>query len=205
MIPASDHRPPQPDLRAWGLAVLLALLWALVLTALLTPEIPNGHGFQHSRFSAMDQGGDGELRHESLLLIGWMLGSVVIALFVFVLAWGTVGEASSLAAPRRPRAGRADLRWLMFLLGGLIYEGVFGLMCYAYRQSLIESEVAFLGPFPAGVSLQVFGVWLIPWIFIVLYVLFFNRWIMPPDTRRRFADLVARTSPSDEGEKHREG
>ena len=205
-MPTSDYRPTQPDFRAWGLAVLLVLLWALVLTALLTPEIPNGHGFQHSKFLAMDQGGDGVLRHESLLLIGWLLGSVVIALFVFVLTWGTVGETSSLGARRRrPGAGRADLRWLMFLLGGLAYEIVFGLMCYAYRQSLIESEVAFLGPFPAGVSLQVFGVWLTPWIFIVFYVIFFNQWIMPPESRRRFADLAAQASRSGEAEKPREG
>ena len=170
----------------WITFILLIAMWVAVIIILRTPEVPQGHGFAHSKFTAMDQGGDGAERHESLLLTGWMFGSVVIAIFVSLLAWGTVCQP-----------GKSDHRTWAFLIGGLLYEGVFAMMCLAYRNSLTDSGVAFLGPFPAGVSWLLFGVWLIPGFFIILYVVFFDRWIMPPESKRKLAQLVSKTLASD--------
>jgi len=175
------------DLWTCALSVLLMLLWAAVLAVLLTPEVPNGHGFQHSRIPTMDQGGDGTLRHGHLLLRGWLLGSVLIATFVSLLACGTA-------------CGRSALRGLAapFLVGGLLYEGVFGMLCYSYRDSLAEPHAPFVGLFPQPLSWLMFGIWLVPGFFVFLYVVFFYRWIWPPDNARRFAELIARSSRIDD-------
>ena len=174
-------------MKHWIPAALLIALWVVVLVILLTPEIPDGQGFAHSRFQAMDQGGDGAARHESLLVTGWIFGCVSIAIFVSLLAWAAAG-----------RAFRADQRWAAFILGGLIYEGVFGMLCLAYRNSLTNPEAAFLGPFPAGVSWLLFGIWLSPVFFISLYVVFFHRWIMPPQSVKELAALAGQAFAPDE-------
>ena len=179
-------------MKHWIAGILLVALWAVVLTILLTPEIPQGHGFEHTRFSEMDQGGDGTERHESLLIPGWIFGSVLIALFVSLLAWGTADEPSRTDTTESSRARKSYARVGAFVFGGLIYESVFGMLCLVYRDSLADPDVAFAGPFPAGVSWLLFGIWLIPGLFIVLYVVFFHRWILPPENSQRLAQLVAR-------------
>ena len=80
------------------------------------------------------------------------------------------------------------------LLGGLIFEAVFAMMCLAYHNSLTDVEVAFIGPFPAGVSWLLFGMWIFPVFFILLYVVFFERWILPLRSVNRFAELTAPSS-----------
>ncbi len=165
-------------MKRWIPTILLVALWGVVLFILLTPESPNGHGFQHSRFVAMDQGGNGADRHESLFIAGWIFGSLLIACFVSLLLWGT----------KKKEHG------LLFLVGGLIYEGIFGMLCFSYWKSLTDSNVAFIGPFPASVSWLLFGIWLIPAFFIGLYVFFYDRWIFPIESEQKFKMLVEQRS-----------
>ena len=181
-----------PDAWTWTLAVLLLLLWAAVLAVLLTPEVSSGHGFEHSTFPTMDQGGDGARRHQPVLIRGWLLGCVVIATFVSLLACGALG-------------GRSATNWRLtaFLVGGLCYEAAFGFMCSSYRDSISKAPAAFIGPFPEPLAWLLFGIWFVPTFFVVLYVLFFYDWIWPPDNARRFAELIARSSSdSDSHEPH---
>ena len=173
-------------MKHWTIIGLLIVMWAVVVFILLVPEVPNGHGFEHSRFQTMDQGGDGAQRHGPLLIAGWLFGSILIALFVSLLAWGTVVDPGRQDAQRQQR-GRFDMRLTALFLGGVIYEGVFAAMCAAYRNSLTAAEASFIGPFPAGVSWLLFGVWLVPGIFIAFYVVFFHRWILPPSTLQTLA------------------
>ena len=186
-------KPRRKSMKHWIPAILLIAFWAVLLVILLTPEASNGHGVPHSKFKAMDHGGDGAARHEFLLLSGWMLGSVLIAIFVSLLAWGTVSQPCESGATRPSHSTKFDLRWFIFLIGGLAYEGVFGMMCLAYRNSLTEPDVVFLGPFPAGLAWLLFGVWWMPVFFVVVYSVFFDRWIMPPQSVQRFEELIKRT------------
>ena len=100
--------------------------------------MPDGHGFGHAKFMAMDQGGDAVARHEPVFVSGWLLGSTVIACFVYLLFWGTV---------RRPEGETPDksawrgLRTAAFVLCGLIYEAVFAMLCWSYWRSLTETDV----------------------------------------------------------------
>ena len=171
--------------------VLLALMWIIVLIILFTPEVPGGHGVEHATIPHMDQGGDGMQRHESVFVTGWMLGAVMIALFTGLLAWGAVREPFQADAAQRTATSGSAWRLMPFLAGGLLFEGVFGMLCYSYWTSLSDPQAAFFGPFPPGVSWMLFGMWLFPAFFIVLYVACFYRWILPPENAQRFADLVA--------------
>ncbi|RZV60899.1 MAG: hypothetical protein EX341_19065 [Candidatus Scalindua sp. SCAELEC01] len=187
MMKSADVVARKSDPWTCTLSVLLVLLWVAVSAVLLTPGVPNGHGFEHSRIPTMDQGGDGTLRHGPLLLGGWMLGSVLIATFVSLLACGTVRRRSR-------NKGQAAA----FLAGGLLYESVFGMLCYSYQASLTESRAAFMGFFPEPLSWLLFGIWIVPGFFVALYVVFFYRWIWPPDHSKRFADLIASSAPTND-------
>lgn len=170
-------------MRNWIPPILLTLLWVVVLAILCTPESPHGHGFTHPQIAEMDRGGAGLERHGSVLVLGWLFGSVLIALFVGLLAHGTL--------PRQ------RYKVAVFVLGLLLYEGVFGMLCLTYGASLDNPQTPlFWGPFPAATSWLLFGVWLAPFFFIALYVVFFDRWVMPPDHAKRFEELVEETRQS---------
>ncbi|MCP4781962.1 MAG: hypothetical protein GY903_06975 [Fuerstiella sp.] len=197
MMHAADIDDTKSDPWATGFLVLLAALWLLVLIALCTPEAPNGHGVKHATIQAMDQGGDGNERHERVFVTGWMLGSVMIFLFTGMLAWGTVRQPFHVLGSEQCQTSGSVGRLRWFLIGGLLFEAVFGMLCYSYWNSLADPRGDFSGPFPPGVSWMLFGVWLFPAFFIVLYVACFHSWILPPENARRFAELVAECSSPD--------
>ena len=156
--------------------ILLAAMWAAVLWIAFTPEAAGGHGMPHTQFSQMDQGGAGLERHEPVFAAAWLLGSVMIAMFVCLLAWQT-------KAGRRP--------WPFFLIGGALIEAVFSMMCWTYWRSLAEPlEASYWGSFPVPVAWLVYGIWLFPGFFIAIYVVRFDDWILPEQSMRRFEEIL---------------
>jgi len=167
-----------------GLAgALLLAMWVSVIFLFATPETPQGYGFQHDRFTSMDQGGD-PARHLKLLTPGWIFGALMIAGFVGLLAWST----------DRPEETPSQRRWrvLSFVVGGVLFEASFAAVVLAYRQTMLGQEVAFIGPFPAGLFWMLFGVWAVPVYFIAQYLFGFQRWVMPAKSSQRFEVLVNR-------------
>jgi hypothetical protein len=163
-------------MKNWLPGLLLVAMWAAVLWIALTPEISGGHGAMHSRFSQMDQGGAGLERHAAVFRAAWLLGSLMIAMFVCLLAWQTKGG-------RRP--------WTLFLVGGLLFEAIFSMMCWTYWRSLADPlEVPFWGSLPVPVAWLVYGIWLFPGFFITLYVVRFDDWILPKQSMRRFEAIL---------------
>ena len=179
-------------------AIVLIALWGVVLIILFTPESPHGQGFAHSTYKVMDQGGDGAGRHQALLISGWVFGFLQIAFFVSLLAWGMLRQPFQAEKTGANRTGGTALPLWLFVTGGLLYEGVFSLMCLAYRSSLTSADVAFLGPFPSGVSWLLCGLWLFPAYFIILYVIFYNRYIVTPHNMQRFKELVGQAQLTEE-------
>ncbi len=161
--------------------LLLVALWAAVLAIWLTPAPPQLGGAPHERIPKMDQAGNGaDLHSPRLVLVGWVFGALLIAGFVGLLAWVTV-----------PAAGEGGAKRAVFLLGGLLFEGVFAMMCIAYARALNDQLAEpFWGGFPASTAWLVYGLWPVPTFFIVLYVVFFNSWIAPPQQLRQFEQLV---------------
>lgn len=167
---------------AWILCCLWVLLLLVVGVVLFTEEKGATHGFKHPAVSAMDRGGSGLDRHEPLLIHGWLFGVLQISAFVGCLAFG---------ARRQGRLGRL---WWAFLIGGLLYVGVFTSMVLAYRDwihSADPGDPAFWGPFPTATTLMLFGLWAMPFYFVVLYVVVFDRWIFTKEDLQKFEELVA--------------
>ncbi|MDA0261820.1 MAG: hypothetical protein O3A21_06465 [Proteobacteria bacterium] len=161
---------------------MLAAMWAAVLWIALTPEVAGGHGAVHAQFSEMDQGGPGMERHGAVFAAACLLGAVMIAMFVCLLAWQTKGVRES---------------WRWFFVGGLLFEAIFSMMCWTYWRSLANPlEVSIWGSFPLPVAWLVYGIWLFPGFFITLYVMRFDEWILPKESMRRFEELLeARRQP----------
>lgn len=180
------------------MATLLIASWLVVIAIFMVPQAENRRGLPHPEHAAMDQGGDGLGRHEQLIWPVWLFGSLQILFVIGLLVW----SAAKVTQPRRDRpAGPAPPEFLQLeaeganwlVVGGLLFEGIFAALCWSYAQSLTDSEVAFIGPFPSGLTWLLFGIWLFPAYFIVLYVKNFDRWIYPEDSRRRFAELTVET------------
>ncbi len=161
------------------LFVLLLAMWVIVGIAVMTEEGNAGHGIEHPQFHTMDHGDTDPQRHGQMLVLAWILGLLQIATFVGFLAFGA-----------RRREGLGGMTGL-FLLGGLLYAGVFTLMFLAYGASLQDAESAFIGPFPAPTAIMLFGLWWVPFYFVVLYVVSFDRWIATPEDLEKFERLVA--------------
>jgi len=84
------------------------------------------------------------------------------------------------------------------LFGAIAYQAVFVMLFLAYRDSLSGEPVAFIGSFPAATWWLLFGVYLMPYYFIVLYVTFFDRWVVTPETLKKFDELLSEYRPQQE-------
>lgn len=169
-------------MRLIGFVIVLVVAMAGILALVLgVPEIPGGHGFSHPVLETLERGGAGYARVEGVLALGWLFGLAQILLFVSLMALGA----------RTPRGLRGLGPGLA--IGGLAYALVWTALVLAYRAYAQASDpVLFLG-FPAPTALLLFGLYLVPLIFLLLYVVGFERWIAAPsdlaELERRLAAL----------------
>ncbi len=165
--------------QAWILFYLLAALWIVLGGVLLIGTGIADVGFAHAKFADMHQGGDGQARHGDVLSLGWVFGLLEIAVFVTCLALGA------------RRGGKLGAMTVPLFVGGILMASVFSGLLWAYRSFLSASEPAFLGPFPAPTALLVIGMWAAPLVFVVLYVVAFDRWIVTNEDLAALEKLVA--------------
>lgn len=164
---------------SWVLFFLLVAMCSSVVYVFTLQEVPDGHGFSHSKYETMQSGGDGAERHFSILRIAWWLGSLMIAFFVGLLALGM------------RRKGRLGRRKWAFLLGLGLYLAVFALMVSAYR-GYAESEThALFLSFPGPSAWMLYALWPVPLYFVVTYMFFFDHWVLKEEDLKRFHQLVA--------------
>ena len=159
--------------------VLFGLLLGMCVVmgvALLSDPPKNNHGFAHSRFgNSMLQGGDGQLRHGSIRWLGWIYGGCQIVFYVICLLLGM----------REPsRCTRA------FLVCGGIYLGTFCWLMLADQKYVGHLDQPLVLGFPLSTAIMVYGLWGVPLLFVGMYVVNFDRWILKPDDLQRFEDLV---------------
>lgn len=167
------------------LVVLLAML--AVLGYLFAVEPPASTGVLHPEIGAMLRGGDGLARHGPILGAVWLFGLLVIALFVTLLIFGvrrhgTVGPA-----------GRA------LAAGGALYAATFCALMWTYRAWLHDPSDRQLFSFPVPSAWMLYGISALPLVFVALYVLRFDRWILPPDELEAFVRR-ARAGRAGDGE-----
>lgn len=160
-------------------AAFLMALWAVTAWIFLTPEPDHSHGVPHATVAQMDQGGDGESRHQQLLVPAWIFGSLQILGFVGLLAW----SASS--------SPGGALKWATWVICGLAFEVVFAAMCLSYSRALSDPMAEpFWGGFPVGTAWMMYGLWIVPGLFVLAYVIRFDAWIATPEQLRQFDKIL---------------
>ena len=153
-------------------SALLGMCLIMVAVFFFTDEPDRSHGFPHATFAdSMQQGGSGVERHAVVRWWGLAFGTLQIIFFVSCLVLGVRDS-------QRPR-------WI-FLLGGLAYMATFWALVfadYAYAQDDAPSLV--LG-FPLPTALMLYGLWSIPLVFMVFYIVRFERCILDPQELEEF-------------------
>lgn len=158
--------------------LLTVALTGLLLICLVRPAPPAAAGEPHPEIPEMNRGGDGD-RHAGLILVGGLYGGLQIVLLISAMRLGI---------------RRDHNRPLSLLIAGTVYVGTFAAMVVTYTGGM-ERAPEVLG-LPLPTSLMVFGMWGVPFVFVVLYIAKFREWIYSEDDARRFADLVARRDES---------
>lgn len=161
----------------WLIPLLLIASWGVTVAILLSPEPVAGFAIPHDVIPKMEQGDNGQLRHEHTLLLGWMFGVLLIATFGGLMVWSSGARCNSLMGG-------------LLVATTLIFEGVFSAMCWSYHRQLADpAAVSFFGSFPAGTAWQLYGMGAIPFLFVGIYVGFFSRQIVTPRTTAEFPHL----------------
>lgn len=166
----------------WRFLFVLLLLLCLVLGGSLTLlDSRDGSGVEHPRFKTMLHSGGASGRGDWLIVVGWLYGALQMTFFVAVL---TVG----IRAGARPPKQYAPLL-IVAAVGGLLLTAFTAMMaCYA---TLLEHPVVSLwGAFPPSTAIMLYVVWPLPTVFILLYTLRFDDWILSPDDLSRFEQLA---------------
>ena len=142
-------------------------------------QIPLGHGFTHPEFATMQRGGNGAARYERILWFGCAFGLLQILFFVCLLAFG--GQ----------RQGRLGPLKVPLMIGGIAYAATFISMVYAYQGYVHEQNHAMFLSLPVPTAWMVYGIWLVPLVFMFLYMFKFDSWILRQADIARFEEILA--------------
>ena len=170
--------------REMFLFVILLLLCGLMGWLFFGVEPPpNATGVVHPEFSTMQVGGD-PARHESTLLLGWVFVALQIIFFAGLLVMAIGHRLKS------PSGGRGGYVWLGLATAALL--GVFTLLMRSYSGFMATgAETGLALSFPYPTAWMLYGVWITPLLFIALFIVRFDDWILRPEDKQRFARLVA--------------
>lgn len=145
----------------------------------LVESIRGDHGFPHPQFATMQQGGDGAVRHGRILWFGLAFGLLQVVLFVCLIALG--GR----------RDGQLGPLTIPLVIGGILYAGAFTAMVITYRGYMSAVEPEMFGALPLPTAWMIYGVWPVPIVFMLIYMLTFDIWIYRPDDQQRLEGILA--------------
>lgn len=146
-----------------------------------------GHGVAHKEFGTMLQGGSGEARHSHILWLGWFFGAVISIFFVLVLAFG---------ARQQDKVG--DLAKPLFI-GGIVYTLIWTAMVWTYADYMKGNTEGRFLLLPIPTAWMVYGYWLMPCFFIVLFIWAYPKYFWPPDTEAKFKAIIDAKNERDGG------
>lgn len=137
-----------------------------------------GHGFEHPEFKTMDTGGPGLERHPRVIGVAWVFASFQILFCMSILATGML-KPGGLGRLKIPLA-----------IGTALFLGIFFGLFYSYRNFLyaVDHEL-FLGV-PIPTAWMLFGVWLFPIGFMLLYLATFHTWYLTSADEQRFEAIL---------------
>ncbi len=159
-------------------AILVALC-VVVLVVLTFDERPDSRGLDHPAVKEMRLGGSAE-RHDPVLAWGFVYGLLSIVLFTAIMALGL---------RRRGRLPAGSARAL--LCGLALFALVFTLLVRSYvAYGEPGSEPSLFGSFPRPTAWMLYGLWPVPFLFALLYMWNFDRWVISEDEVEEFERLV---------------
>lgn len=158
-------------------AVVLAMA-ALLLLIGLTDAPPNAAGVAHDTVAAMQAGGDGAVRLETIGVLAFAFQSLVL-LFATLLCVLSVNPA---------RRTPAFLGWMIFTYA--VNMLVWQQMYFGHQAFLETGETGWFLGFPTATAWQVYGVWFAGVVMIAVYSAGFRRYILSEDDERRFEELL---------------
>ena len=140
-----------------------------------------GHGIEHPEYSTMQMGADGEARHARILWVGWFFGVCQIVLFVTALGLGMRKE-HGLGPIKAP-----------LILGGGVFAVIFTLLVLSYRDYMLGESTSLVMGFPVPTAWMIYGMWIFPVFFVLLYMRAFDAWYLTEADRARFDAVLAET------------
>jgi MFS superfamily sulfate permease-like transporter len=173
----------------WLLLALLVGMLAAIGTAIAVGEVPNGHGYADAVFASIQVAGDSPERTSQILWLGWAFGALQIAFFVACLELGL----------RRRVPGQPEVRpWRRSLwLWGGVFEAVWSALVVVYWRYASSGSSEIWWGLPAPTAIMLYGIWLLPIAFCLLYMVRFDRWVMSEADLARFHELVAAAAGAD--------
>lgn len=142
-----------------------------------------GHGVPHPQFKTMLHAGDGGPRFKPIWPLATVFGLSQVALFVVLLALG--GRKQEKLGPLK----------VPLLVGGIFFAGAFLAMVLTYRSYVDATEHALFLGFPIPTAWMMYGVWLVPLVFMLVYLFTFDSWFYTDEDRKRFEQLLAQQGP----------
>jgi hypothetical protein len=170
------------------LALIVGILLAIAI-AIGLGEVPDGHGRTDPVFETLQLGGEGPARIAPVLWLGWLIGALQIAFFMTCLELGL---------RRRVPEGEPKAPWRRSLwLGGAAFEAVWAALVAVYWRYASSGSLEIWWGLPAPTAIMLYGVWLLPLVFCLFYVVHFDRWVMSEADLARFRKLVAEAGAGD--------
>lgn len=158
-------------------AVLLGLL--LIIIALwVLPEVPIATGQVHPEYQTMLKSGNVITNQESTKWLAYFFGLLILILFVLSIFIGA----------RRKRDTGNLVYWL--LGGSLVYLITYHFSVMAYwKYAEAGSTNYFLG-LPIPTAWAIYGLWSVPILMTLTYVLGFDQWILDKKDMQDFENLI---------------
>lgn len=171
----------------WPL-LLLVLLTAMAAAASVTVimdtqdimgEPSTSHGVAHPQYPTLLQGDPGAAGHERILLAGWACGVLVLAFSAAMLAWGF---------RRNERSG-----WPAWAVaaGFILQAGLFSVAMLSYARYMRDPSPQLWWALPQPTAWLVYVFWPAQLVFVVLFVVTFDRWFWTPSDEARFRRIVS--------------
>lgn len=176
---------------AWALFACLLGMCLVVGATFFIEETPSeeaadgtrtylGHGFDSPEYATLQMGGPGAERHGKIIWLGWAFGILQLCFFLLSLAVGA------------RKNGKVGPFGLPLLIGGAGYILVFSAMFLAYRSTMGDASPTLFLSFPTATAWMIYGVWIVPSVFVVMYMLLFDRWTFTEEDAARLKEIVAR-------------
>jgi hypothetical protein len=162
--------------------VICTVMAALVVAIMLAPSVGNTAGLPHPDFPGMQIGGSANGDTGRLVHIG-MYAFLFQALLLLLI------NCLCLLGVSRPRRDRR--LYIAMMVSYLFALLVWWQMYFGLASFYETGQVSYFGGFPLPTAWQMYGTWASALPLILFYVLWFNRYIFPPEEEAAFQAILS--------------